>query len=45
MLIPCNLQGFTETLFCCTDTLVRLTEQEFSFQSKKFRLPEKFSVS
>src|SRR5438105_3058304 len=36
MLTPCNLQGFTKTLFCFIDWWVGLSEQQFAPQSKKF---------
>ena len=45
MLIPCDLQGFTKTPFCFIEWLVGLSEQQFAFQSKQFRLPKKFSLS
>ena len=44
MLIVCNLQGFTQTLFCCLDGWVGLSEQQFAFQSKQFRVPKQFSL-
>ena len=43
MLILRDLQGLTQTLFCCLDRLVGLPEQQLPFQPEQFRLPKELS--